>query len=571
MFVVEDILDTTYPDLAKKKLIGSSIKKILSKLLHEDDCKAFVEAYSELKGIEFVEQVLDFFNFSYTVSDRDRENIPSTGRLVIIANHPIGTLDGLALIKLVHEIRPDVKAVANELLSMVEPLHPCLLPVRIIAGKASSGQVRSIMASLAREEAVIMFPAGEVSRAAPMGVRDGKWQKGFLSIAERTASPVLPVHIKGKNSPQFYTASVLYKPLSTAMLVSEMFKQKNKQINFKVGEIIPFSSYHGMSLRDEDKVKLFKKHLYRVGKKKKPVFITERAIALPERKSDLKKNLQEGCLLGKTPDGKQIYLYSSAESSPLLREIGRLREVTFRSVEEGTGKRRDNDSFDLYYQHLVLWDEDDLEIVGAYRFVDSARVIKEKGIKGLYSGTLFSLSPDTHQFLEQGLELGRSFVQSRYWGKRSLDYLWYGIGAFLSRNPEYRYLFGPVSLSSNMPKEAKDLLIYFYKLYFSSDESERCSKNPFNFSQSIATIAREFKGDNYREDFKHLKALLANMGTTIPTLYKQYIELCEPGGARFIDFNIDPDFNNCVDGLVVLDMSKLKEKKRKRYVAASIL
>ncbi|EKD35434.1 MAG: Phospholipid/glycerol acyltransferase [uncultured bacterium] len=207
-----------------------------------------------------------------------------------------------------------------------------------------------------------------------------------------------------------------------------------------------------------------------------------------------------------------------------MREIGRLRELTFRAVGEGTGKRRDLDHFDWYYRHLILWDEKELEIAGAYRFVDAGRIVGEKGSDGLYSGSLFKLDSRQSYFLREGLELGRSFVQQRYWGRRSLDYLWYGIGAFLAKNPHYRYLFGPVSISNAMPQLAKELLIYFYKLYFTGPGDSPCSRNPFSFSVPLATLAQEFTGRDYQADFRKLKSLLDNLGTAVPPLYKQYTE-----------------------------------------------
>jgi hypothetical protein len=298
---------------------------------------------------------------------------------------------------------------------------------------------------------------------------------------------------------------------------------------------------------------------------------TESAIAGPERKADLKHAVKQGERLGRTPDGKVIYLFEPSGSSPVMREIGRLREITFRAIGEGTRKRRDIDHFDWHYQHLILWDEEDLEIAGAYRFADAGRIVREKGPEGLYSGSLFELDPKRFPFLENGLELGRSFIQQRYWGKRSLDYLWYGIGAFLAKNPQYRYLFGPVSISNAMPQTAKELLISFYKLYFSGENVTSCSRNPFSFSQSSSHPAKEFSGGDYREDFKKLKTLLGNFGAAVPPLYKQYTELCEPGGVIFLDFNIDPAFNNCVDGLVIVETDKIKEHKRKRYMEETVL
>ncbi len=571
MFTVDQVIAEYYPTLNDSKICTSVIKPVLRHMLHEQAFLDFAEEYPHLQGIEFVEQVLDYFHFSYSVSDRERENIPATGKVVIIANHPIGSLDGLALLKLIHEIRSDVKIVANDLLMSLDPLRSCLLPVRVLTGTSGKQHIRQINRTLTNEEAIIMFPSGEVSRLSLQGIRDGHWYQGFLKMADRAKAPILPIHISGRNSLPFYFASILMKPLSTLMLVGQMFHQRRKQIHMTIGSIIPYESYRKLPIRPKEKIKLFKKHVYCLGSGKTVLLTTETSIAHPERKADLKKAIRQGELLGRTPDGKAIYLFETPDPSPIIREIGRLRELTFRSIGEGTGKRRDLDHFDQYYQHLVLWDEDDLEIAGAYRFVDAGRVVKEKGPEGLYSGGLFKLDRNRSYFLENGLELGRSFVQQRYWGRRSLDYLWYGIGAYLARQPDYRYLFGPVSISNATPQMARELLIYFYKLYFSANTNISYSRNPFSFSQPLSQLEKEFSGDDYRADFRKLKSLLSNLGTAVPPLYKQYTELCDPGGVVFLDFNIDAAFNNCVDGLVIVDPEKLKEQKRKRYMEESIL
>lgn len=571
MFTVDQVIADHYPQLNEKRLFAPAIKFVLRRMLHEKAFIDFAEQYPHLHGIDLVEQVLEYFNFSCSISDRDRENIPASGKVVIIANHPIGSLDGLALLKMIHEVRSDVRIVANDLLLAIEPMNSMLLPVRNMIGSSRKHHIQRINRALDNEEAVIVFPAGEVSRLSPKGVKDGNWQQGFLKMAERAKAPILPVFIDGRNSPFFYLASVVAKPLSTVMLVGQMFYQHKRTIGMTIGSIIPYHSYSNIQIRKKEKIKLFRKHVYRLGSGKKPLFETESAIARPERKTDLKKEILQGEPIGKTPDGKIIILFQKVGSSPVLREIGRLREITFRAVGEGTGKRRDLDHFDPYYQHLVLWDEDDLEIAGAYRFVDARKVVSEKGPKGLYSGSLFSLDQKKCHFLADSLELGRSFVQQKYWGKRSLDYLWYGIGAFLKQHPHYRYLFGPVSITNAMPQMAKELLIYFYKMYFSGSKDLRCSMNPFRFSLPQSVLGEQFCGTDYRSDFKKLKTQLNNLGTAIPPLYKQYTELCEPGGVAFLDFNVDPAFNNCIDGLVIVDIRKLKEKKRKRYMEESIL
>ena len=573
VFSVDQVIADNYPELNDSRLFAPVLKPILRRLLHEQAFIDFAERYPHLKGIEFVEQVLDYFHFTFEVSEDERENIPAAGKVVVIANHPIGSLDGLALLKLMYQVRPDVKIVANDLLMAIEPLKSLLLPIRNMTGTSQKHQIQRINAALDQDAAIIFFPSGEVSRLSLKGIKDGAWQQGFLKLAERAKAPILPIHIEGRNSTSFYLASLVVKPLSTIMLVGQMFRQRDKQVKMTVGSIIPFRSYNSITIDRKEKINLFKKHLYRLNTSGPALFETEAAIAPAEQRADLAKAIGKGEQLGATPDGKSIFLYETMESPTLLREIGRLREITFRAVGEGTGKRRDIDHFDDYYQHLLLWDEEALEIAGAYRFVDAAKVLEQKGTAGLYSGSLFDLDRQKCHFLKNSLELGRSFVQQKYWGKRSLDYLWYGIGAFLAKNPHYRYLFGPVSISNMMPQLAKELLIYFYKLYFSDPKSMGCSRNPFRFSQPLATLEAAFSGNDYRADFKKLKSQLSNLGTAVPTLYKQYTELCEPGsgGVTFLDFNIDPDFNDCVDGLVIVDTHKLKEKKRKRYMEGSIL
>lgn len=288
----------------------------------------------------------------------------------------------------------------------------------------------------------------------------------------------------------------------------------------------------------------------------------EKPVAHAENRTRLEKAIINCEKLGETADQKAMYLYRYTGRSPILREIGRLREIAFRAVGEGTNKRRDIDQHDKFYYHLILWDSSDKEIVGAYRFGD-AKQLSESHRNRLYSATLFTYHQEMQPYLDEGLELGRSFVQPKYWGKRSLDYLWFGIGAFLKKYPRYRYLFGPVSLSNDIPDQGKDLIVQFYQQHFSKQEQLASALVPYKPTSNMQGV---FSGENYKEDFSVLKKRLTALDTHVPTLYKQYTETFVDGGIHFLTFSVDPDFNNCIDGLVLADLSKLKEKKRSRYM-----
>ncbi len=566
MFNIETLTAEHLPGvLHKPPVVRKSLQAILRLLFHEKELNSFQARYPHLKGFDFIDQLLEHFDFSYSLRGDERERIPSEGRVVIIANHPIGTLDAAVLIRLVGEIRRDVKAVSNQVLSSIEALTPLLLSVDNMGGHSSRDQLKAVYKHLENEGAVIIFPAGEVSRMSPTGIRDGRWNSGFLRIASATRSPVLPMYIDGRNSMFFYALSFFSKPLSTLWLVREMFKHARRSVHICIGNPVTFDSYQRASLPLKSRVKLFQRHVYRIGKQKEPVFATSRAIAHPEDRQQLRREIHECHQLGETRDGKQIHLFEFNADCSIMREIGRLREIAFRAVGEGTGQRRDVDAFDRFCQQIILWDESELEIVGAYRLRDTRNDTFDA--QALYSATLFDFQPEMETILQQGLELGRSFIQPRYWGKRSLDYLWFGIGAFLRDNPDYRYLFGPVSISNSYPAAAKDMLVWFYTTYFGSESQRVKARLSYRLDAEATLLMQEvFCGSDFKRDYITLKSRLGHLGCNVPTLFKQYSELCEAGGVSFLGFNIDPEFANCVDGLVVLDLDELKASKRSRYI-----
>ena len=296
-------------------------------------------------------------------------------------------------------------------------------------------------------------------------------------------------------------------------------------------------------------------------------------IAAPEPRDILIKEISSCELLGETHDNKSIYLFRpNAENghTTLLNEIGRLREEAFRLVGEGTGSARDVDDYDLYYMHIILWDDVDQQIVGAYRLCRTEYFYTNPQ-KPIYTSSLFEYLPSSEPMLRSGLELGRSFVQERYWGSRSLDYLWSGIAAFLRRHPEYRYLLGAVSISNDLSLPAKELLVGFYRQYYGArwdiEQSAKVQcKHPFEISEKAQIHVDELFNDlDYKQGFVVLKKQLRYLGYAVPMLYKQYTELTDKGGAEFLGFNIDPDFSDCIDGLVVVDVTKITALKKKRY------
>jgi len=569
MINVEQIIHEQFPALGYRPSVFSGLfTRLLRSILMEKEFIRFASDYPHLAGIDFIEQVLESFHFDYQVRMSERHHIPASGPAVIVANHPIGSLDGLAMLKMVHDIRPDVKVVANKLLQRITPLQRLLLPVNNMSGNTSRSHVRAIHTFVQAGGALIIFPAGEVSRMGTRGVYDTRWNSGFLRIATAAKAPIIPVYLRGRNSSFFYSRSFLNKSLSTLWLVREMFKQKHRVLSVRIGDPIPYSTYASLGLDPDSVAGLVRRHTYSLAKRKPPLLKTERAIALPENRQQLRTAVRDGHLLGVTPDGKQIWLHNYEPDSALMREITRLREVSFRAVGEGCGRSRDMDRYDMKYEHMLLWDDEDMEIVGAYRWCPTGQNgVANVDVNQLYTNELFAFNESFNIVLQSGLELGRSFIQPRYWGSRSLDYLWQGIGAYLQTRPDIRYLFGPVSISQSYQPQAMAMVVYFYQHYYGADIQSAEARLPYRLSLDQRWhFTRIFSGWNYQEDFRILKDQLQQLELSVPTLYKQYTGLCENGGVNFVDFNVDPAFAGCVDGLIVLDRHKVKPSLQKRYM-----
>jgi len=568
MIDIRQVLETRYPTLFQQhRRFATTLVRFLGYLFYQARFRQFAQDYPHLRGFDFVDETLRYFDFTLRIRDRERARIPASGRVVIAANHPIGSLDGLALLSLVRQVRPDVKVVANDLLSAVTPLEPVLLPVTNMGGSTPRKNLKRIREHLEHDGALIIFPAGEVSRFGVKGVKDGAWHSGFVKIADAARAPILPVYVAGRNSLFFYSLSFLAKPLSTLWLVREMFKQSHNTVDARVGRPIPWEHYGTLDVSAEQKARLFRKHVYRIARDGRPIFQSIETVAAPENRLLLRQEITASEALEQTQDGKQIHLCRMADAPCVMREIGRLRELTFRAVGEGSGLPRDIDRFDRDYLQLVLWDPQELEIAGAYRLGDTRALLEQGGTSALYTHSLFAFGPGMKPYLESGLELGRSFVQPRYQTRQSLDYLWQGIGAFLRRYPGYRYLFGPASISRLYGDEAIAHLASYYTAHFGQLALDLQPRTPFVPPAGLQPLFQAQAGSADPEaDFRVLQGALAAQGLRVPTLFKHYAQVAEPAGVAITAFNVDRDFGNCVDGFVLVDLEQMKPRKRRRYL-----
>lgn len=559
---LEQRLQQRYPDWfhGRRGQLARPLLRSVGRWSRLDRIEEFLRRNANVRGFDFVAAGLDFIEGRYHVDPAALARIPATGRLLIVANHPSGALDALALLDAVGRIRRDVRIVANDLLGAIGPLQDLLLPVRILGGKVQRTSLQAVEQALAAEQCVIVFPAGEVSRLSLLGIRDGRWQRGFVRFARAAAAPVLPVRVEARNSALFYGASTLFKPAGTALLAREMFARRGRPLRLRIGQ--------PMQLGQGDpgaQLLAVRRAVYALGRTT-PVAegcpAGPEPLAAPVPPVQVAAEIATATVLGQTADGKQILLASCVADSPLLRELGRLRELTFRQVGEGTGRSRDLDDFDLQYQHIVIWDGTAQRIAGAYRIMRGAQALARRGLAGLYSASLFRYSDDAIPRIAEGLELGRSFVVPDYWGSRSLDYLWQGIGAYLQCQPGIRYLFGAVSISAALPRDAREQLVAYYQRYYGAADGRVQSNRPFQYFAAPPCFGEL----DAAAAFDVLKANLAALGTGVPTLYRQYTDLCEPGGARFLAFGVDPDFSDSIDGLIEVDLNAIRPHKRKRYL-----
>jgi len=566
-----EILNSKSPQLINKvpKIFRGLFIKLLTKFLVLNQINKFLENNNIKQGIDFIDALFDELNVRFDITQDDINKIPSEGGVLIVSNHPLGGLDGLGLIKTIYSVRKDVKIVANDILMEIPNLREFFLPLDVYSPNKSRQQLKAIEQAIINEQAVIFFPAGVVSRLSLKGIKDRKWSAGVIKFSSKHNIPILPIFIKARNSLLFYLLSLIYDKIGTFMLPQELFRAKNSNYKIIVGDMLNAANFRNNTLKANLQAKLLRKHTYLIGKYKSGIFQSEKTIAHPIDAKLLKNEFKANILLGKTIDNKHIYLVDYQNGPNIIKEIARLREITFRKVGEGTGKSLDYDTFDLYYKHIVLWNPDELDIIGAYRLGECKKIVKVYKKKGLYNSHQFEITENFDSFLDESIEVGRSFIQPKYWKSNALDFIWQGIGAYLQQNPQIRYLWGAVSISDNYSHLAKSLIVYYYSKWYGGPTDMFRALVPFNIPRTLMEDCEKIlNSDNYKDDFKKLKDALKNLGYSIPILYRRYTEMTEYGGSRFLGFNIDEKFANSIDGLILVDLHLLRDEYKQRYFSA---
>ncbi len=529
----------------------------------------------------FARATLDVVGVDVAVEGGSLEHLPATGACLVVANHPHGGLDGLAMLEVLLRRRPDVRIMANHLLQRFIELRDVFIGVDPFGGPQAARfnirAVRQALTWLRRGGLLMMFPGGEVSSVIPSRrtIADPTWDSGVGWLAEKSGAPVVPIFIDGRNSVLFQFAGLLHPRLRTALLVREMLNHAGTVIEARCGH--PIDAETLAALGGRSKIAPFLEtatYLIKARRRYRRPWRLKRSGDGREGNEPIAEAvvpaLMSAEVAGLPPEqllvagGNLDAWYARADQIPsLLQEIGRLRELSFRQVGEGTGKAVDIDQYDSTYLHLFVWDRVNAAVVGGYRLGEADRILAREGSKGLYVRSLFRIERPLATELGAALEVGRSFVRPEHQRNFfSLLLLWKGIGAFVARHPRYRVLIGPVSISNDYHPLSQQIIVRF--LQETSMEAERASqvkpRNPFR-SRSAATRLIDLDVS----DLRIIAALLCQVeddDVGIPVLLRQYLKL----NGRILGFNVDPEFNNAIDCLLWLDLATTDSTLLQKYM-----
>ena len=572
-------------DGAVKRSLFRLIEKPVESVLSVSNFnRLYAESLTLPESGNYFRRVLDVLNIRYHVSDEDRAKIPTSGPVVVVANHPFGGADGVVLGDLLMGVRGDLRLLGNQLLATIPQLRDQVIAVDAFGGRdavrSNVAPMKACVRWLKQGGVLGVFPSGTVShlKVRDACISDPAWHSNVAALVRRTGATVVPVFFEGRNSMMFQLAGLVHPSLRTALLPKELLKRSHSKLSVFVGRPIgpdKFNRYED----DQTLIDYLRWKTYMLRHRTSPI----RPRFMPRRRpaaevasepvvdavpaSDLAAEVAglpasaELCAQG----DYQVFIAQAGQIPRMLQEIGRLREITFREVSEGTGRALDIDGYDQNYLHLFMWNRAKTELVGSYRLGRVDDLLEQQGTRGLYTATLFKFNAGFLQRLGPALELGRSFVRKEYQRKpASLALIWRGIGEYLVRNPHYKILFGPVSISKEYQGLSRQVMVEFLESY-RSDQTlgglvkaknpprQRLDKEERSVLQSLVKCV---------DDISTLVSEIEDDGRGIPMLLKHYLRL----NARLLSFNVDETFGSCIDGLIVVDLRTTDPKILKRFM-----
>lgn len=564
--------------LKKFGFLGTFMGWTLMKILKIDTLNKIYNKHKHLNDLEFVSSLLDEFEIKFEIPEEDLKRIPKSGPFITISNHPLGGIDGILLLKLLLQIRPDFKIIANFLLHRIEPLKPYVMPVNPFEDrkdvKSSVTGFKNAIGHLRDGHALGIFPAGEVSTYKDDKLMvDKPWEVAAMKLIQKAEVPVVPIYFHAKNSKLFYRLAKMSDTLRTAKLPSELLTQKERLIKVRIGNPISVKDQ-----QEHESLENFTEFLRRKTyvlanpfQKKTLIESIPKTLKIPKPPKKIAGPASTEAMAKEvaqlTADDKRLLqsknyevFLAQAESIPnILQEIGRLREITFREIGEGTNNSTDLDKFDSYYHHMFLWDNDQQKLVGAYRMGLGSKIFAEFGIDGFYLQDLFRFEPELYSMMSKSIEMGRAFIIKEYQQKpMPLFLLWKGIVHTTLRFPEHRYLIGGVSISNKFSDFSKSLMIEFMKSNYYDPYVAQYINPKKEYKVKLKDADKDFIFDETEADLNKFDRLIDEVepgSLRLPVLIKKYIKQ----NAKVVAFNVDPLFNNAVDGLMYIRIADLPE------------
>ena len=531
-----------------------------------------------LNGTDFIDSILKAFEIDFEIPEKDLKRIPKNGAFITTSNHPLGGIDGMLLMKLLLTQRPDYKLIANFLLHRLTPLKPYILPVNPFENhkeaKSSLGGLKEALAHIKNGNALGIFPAGEVSTYKDEKlIVDKAWDPAAMKLIQKAKVPVVPIYFHAKNSIFFYKLASVSDVLRTAKLPGEMLSQKKRKIKVRIGNPVMVEDQNEHQNLEAFTAFLRRKTymLANVYEREKLFDKLPKSLKLPKAPKKIAIETSKDLMLAEVENCRkldkrllisknyEVFLAKKEVIPNLLLEIGRLREITFREIGEGTNNSTDLDHFDQYYYHLFLWDKEAEKIAGAYRMGMGDEIFASYGIKGFYLHDLFRFEPELHKMMSETIEMGRAFIIKEYQQKPvPLFLLWKGIVHCTLRFPEHKYLIGGVSISNKFSNFSKSLMIEFMKSNYYDPYIAQYIRPKKEFKVQLKDADKDLVFDETAADLNKFDKIIDELETEnlrLPVLIKKYIKQ----NAKVIAFNVDPLFNNAVDGLMYIRIADLPE------------